>query len=220
MLVQLTPIQCRVIGVLLEKEVTTPDQYPLSINALTLGCNQKSNRDPVLNLSESEVQQAVDELRELKQINEHSGFGSRVAKYQHRFCNTEFGDLKLTRQQFALVCVLLLRGPQTPGELRSRTNRLAEFKNVDEVEATLEYMKTLNGECLVCKLPREPGKRESRYMHMFSGEPDISEFESVQESAVPSSAPQSSLAQRVDILEAEIAELKQQIQQFKEELGM
>ncbi|GAC13959.1 YceH family protein [Aliiglaciecola lipolytica] len=220
MLVQLTPIQCRVIGVLLEKEVTTPDQYPLSINALTLGCNQKSNRDPVLNLSESEVQQAVDELRELKQINEHSGFGSRVAKYQHRFCNTEFGDLKLTRQQFALVCVLLLRGPQTPGELRSRTNRLAEFKNVDEVEATLEYMKTLNGECLVCKLPREPGKRESRYMHMFSGEPDISEFESVQESAVTSSAPQSSLAQRVDILEAEIAELKQQIQQFKEELGM
>ncbi|MEP4891758.1 MAG: DUF480 domain-containing protein [Aliiglaciecola sp.] len=220
MLVQLTPLQCRVIGVLLEKEVTTPDQYPLSINALTLGCNQKSNRDPVMNLTETEVQQALDELRELKQVNEHSGFGSRVVKYQHRFCNTEFGDLKLSRQQFAIVCVLLLRGPQTPGELRSRTNRLAEFKNVDEVEENLEYMKTLNGECLVTKLPREPGKRESRYMHMFSGEPDISEFESAQESTPSSSVPQTSLSQKVDMLEKELAELKEQFNQFKQELGM
>jgi uncharacterized protein YceH (UPF0502 family) len=170
MLIQLSSIQARLIGVLLEKEVTTPEQYPLSLNSLILGCNQKSNRDPVMNLSESEVQNGLDELRDKKLIFEHTGIGSRIVKYKHRFCNTEFSDLKFSRQQLAIVCVMLLRGPQTPGELKTRTNRLAEFDNVDEIEETLNKLHQLNGEKLVVKLEREPGKREARYGHLFSGE--------------------------------------------------
>lgn len=170
MLMQLTPIQARLIGVLLEKEVTTPDQYPLSLNGLTLGCNQKSNREPVMSLSESEVQNVLDELKDKKLILEYSGSGSRVVKYKHRFCNTEFSDLKFSRQQLAIICVMLLRGPQTPGELRTRTNRLADFANVDEIEATLNKLQDLNNQQLVVKLEREPGKRDARYAHLLSGE--------------------------------------------------
>ena len=167
---QLTELQCRVIGVMLEKEVTTPDQYPLSLNALTNGCNQKSNREPVMSLSEEEVQNIVDELVALKLVDDEGVFSGRVPKYKHRFCNTEFGSLKLSKQQKAIVCVMLLRGPQTPGELRSRTNRLAEFTNVVEVESCLTELFDLNGDQIVVKLEREPGKRESRYAHLFSGE--------------------------------------------------
>ncbi|MEP1553798.1 MAG: DUF480 domain-containing protein [Paraglaciecola sp.] len=166
---QLTPLQARIIGVLLEKEITTPDQYPLSLNGLTLGCNQKSNREPVMQLTESEVQNTLDELRDKKLIFEHTSSGSRVTKYKHRFCNTEFSDLKFNRQQLAIICVMLLRGPQTPGELRTRTNRLAEFANVDEVETSLNTLQALNDLQLVTKLEREPGKRESRYAHLFCG---------------------------------------------------
>lgn len=217
MLVQLTPLQCRLIGVLLEKEITTPDQYPLSLNALTLGCNQKSNRDPVLSLEESEVLEVVNELIEMKLINEHSGFGSRVSKYKHRFCNTEFGDLKFSRQQLGIVCVMLLRGPQSPGELKTRTNRLAEFNDVSEVEETLEYMKSLNGECLVVKLPKETSKRDFRYMHLFSGEPDLSEFAASSHSSMQSSAAFASpLSERVQSLEEEVAVLKTQIESMHE----
>lgn len=172
MLIELTPIQARIIGVLLEKEITTPDQYPLSLNGLTLGCNQKSNREPVMQITESDVQNTLDELRDKKLIFEHTSSGSRVTKYKHRFCNTEFSDLKFNRQQLAIICVMLLRGPQTPGELRTRTNRLAEFANVDEVEASLNTLQNLNDLQLVTKLEREPGKRESRYAHLFCGAVD------------------------------------------------
>jgi uncharacterized protein YceH (UPF0502 family) len=168
-LIQLSPIQARLIGVLLEKEITTPDQYPLSLNGLTLGCNQKSNREPVMNLSETDVQNVLDELTDKKLILEHTGSGSRVVKYKHRFCNTEFSDLKFSRQQLAIICVMLLRGPQTPGELRTRTNRLADFDSVDEIETTLNKLYDLNDEQLVVKLNREPGKRDARYAHLFSG---------------------------------------------------
>lgn len=212
MLVELSPEQCRVIGVMLEKEVTTPDQYPLSLNGLTTGCNQKSNREPVMNLADAEVQDIVDELKLKKQITEQTGFGSRVIKYKHRFCNTEFGDLKLTRQQLAIICVLLLRGPQTPGELRTRTNRLAEFVNVDEVEATLEHLHDHNGEQLVVKLPREPGKRESRYTHLFCDAETQLEL-AKQPDAVMSSRPSPGAADnpRLDALEAEVETLKAQV---------
>ena len=217
MVVQLTSLQCRLIGVLLEKEITTPDQYPLSLNALTLGCNQKSNRDPVLSLEESEVLEVVNQLIEMKLINEHSGFGSRVSKYKHRFCNTEFGDLKFSRQQLGIVCVMLLRGPQTPGELKTRTNRLADFSDVGEVEQTLEYMKELNGECLVVKLPKEAGKRDFRFMHLFSGEPDLTEISgSSQSSAHSNNAFASPLSERVQSLEDEVTALKEQIDSMHE----
>ncbi|WP_299731451.1 DUF480 domain-containing protein [uncultured Endozoicomonas sp.] len=161
--------ETRVIGCLLEKESTTPDQYPLSLNGLTNACNQKSNREPVLNLAESEVLNTLNQLKTERLISEESG--SRVSKYRHRFCNTEFGSLQLTDQERGIVCVLFLRGPQTPGELRSRTGRLAEFTDVRQVEEVLQQMAERE---MVVQLPREAGKRESRYAHLFSGEIDVS----------------------------------------------
>lgn len=219
MLIQLTPIQARLIGVLLEKEVTTPDQYPLSLNGLTLGCNQKSNREPVMNLSESEVQNVLDELKSKKLILEHTGSGSRVVKYKHRFCNTEFSDLKFSRQQLAIVCVMLLRGPQTPGELRTRTNRLAEFNNVDEVEATLNKLHDLNDEQLVVKLDREPGKRDSRYAHLFSGEEGLQVASQTQgniDSIPDTSSTSPQIVERLTQLEQQVAELTRQLLELKE----
>ena len=167
-MISLSPEQCRVIGVMLEKETTTPDQYPLSLNAITTGCNQKSNREPVMALAETEVQTIVDELEQSNQLMVDHKASGRVNKYFHRFCNTEFGSLQFSAQQRAIMCVLLLRGPQTPGELRTRTNRLADFADVSEVESALEVLQELNGQTLVKKLAREPGKRESRYVQLFS----------------------------------------------------
>jgi uncharacterized protein YceH (UPF0502 family) len=220
MLIQLTPKQARLIGVLLEKEVTTSDQYPLSLNGLTLGCNQKSNREPVINLAESEVQDILDELKDKKLILEYTGAGSRVVKYKHRFCNTEFSDLKFSRQQLAIVCVMLLRGPQTPGELRTRTHRLAEFDNIEEVEATLNKLHDLNDEQLVLKLDREPGKRDARYAHLFSGKDGlkmvskaIENTSNTYQESVPS-CPQA--AERITVLEQQVAELTHQLAELKE----
>ena len=160
--------ETRVIGCLLEKESTTPDQYPLSLNALTNACNQKSNREPVLSLAESEVKATLDALLKERLVSEDTG--ARVSKYRHRFCNTEFGSLQLTDQERGIVCVLFLRGAQTPGELRGRTGRLAEFADVREVEGVLQQMVERG---LVVQLPREAGKRESRYAHLFSGEVSV-----------------------------------------------
>jgi uncharacterized protein YceH (UPF0502 family) len=175
--IQLTPLEARVIGCLIEKQITTPDQYPLSLNALVNACNQKSNRDPVLELEERTVQQTVDDLGRKHLVVEKSGFGSRVPKYQHRFCNTEYGTLKLDPQELAVACELLLRGPQTPGELRSRASRMAAFSDVSEVEAALTRLSERQDGPFVVRLAREPGRRESRYAHLFSGEvtPDTSE---------------------------------------------
>src|ERR1700749_2171248 len=168
--IELTPIEARVIGCLIEKQITTPDQYPLSLNALVNACNQKSNRDPVLELEERIVQQTVDDLGRKHFVVEKSGFGSRVPKYQHRFCNTEYGTLKLDPQELAIVCELLLRGAQTPGELRSRASRMAPFTDVSEVEAALTRLSEREDGPFVTRLPREPGRREARYAHLFSGE--------------------------------------------------
>ena len=168
--IQLTSIEARVIGCLIEKQITTPDQYPLSLNALVNACNQKSNRDPVLELDERTVQQTVDELGRKHFVVEKSGFGSRVPKYQHRFCNTEYGTLKLDPHELAIVCELLLRGPQTPGELRSRAARTAPLTDVSEVDAALTRLSERQDGPFVVRLAREPGRRESRYAHLFSGE--------------------------------------------------
>src|ERR1700720_2610734 len=166
---ELTLHETRVIGCLVEKEITTPDQYPLSLNALTNACNQKSNRDPVMALDEPSVQHIVDTLARRHFVVEKSGFGSRVPKYQHRFCNSEYGTLKLTAQELAIVCELLVRGPQTPGELRTRASRMAAFSEVGQVEAALESLRTREDGPFVVRLPREPGRRDSRYAHLFSG---------------------------------------------------
>jgi uncharacterized protein YceH (UPF0502 family) len=214
--IELTLHEARVIGCLIEKQVTTPDQYPLSLNALTNACNQKSNRHPVLELGEREVQATVDGLMKRQLVLEKSGFGSRVSKYQHLFCNTQFGSLKFSPQGTAIVCELLLRGPQTPGELRTHAARLAPLKEVGEVEAELEDLLTRPDGPFVARLPREPGRRESRYMHLFSGDAPPA-TESAADAAPTSTTPGSaSLAERVATLEAEVAELRLEIASFKD----
>ncbi len=206
----LTLNQSRVIGCLIEKEITTPDQYPLSLNSLTNACNQKSNREPVLSLSESEVQGVLDELRDKRLIREETGFGSRVVKYKHRFCNTEFSDLKFDEQELAVICVLLLRGPQTPGELRTRSNRLCEFSDVHQVEAVLNNLGARELP-LVVKLPREAGKRESRYAHLFCGEVECVESDIQTTEVLKPTERIIELENRVVELEKMVLELKQQI---------
>lgn len=211
----LTPMQARVIGCMLEKEVTTPEQYPMSVNSLTNACNQKSNREPVLSLTETDVQNALDELATNRLITKDEGFSGRVDKYTHRFCNTEFGSLKFTTQQKAIICVMLLRGPQTPGELRTRTNRLAEFNNVQEVELALN---TLIEQGYVAKHAREPGKRESRYSQLFSeAAPEHTATEPNEQNHQHGTQ---ALHQEIGELKQEIAELKHQVEQIKLSLGL
>jgi uncharacterized protein len=210
MTVELTPLEARVIGCLIEKEVTTPDYYPLSLNSLTAACNQKSNRDPVMSLSEAEVLAAIDSLTTRRLVSDESSFNSRTSKYQHRFCNTEFGDLKFSAQERGIICCLLLRGAQTPGELRTRTNRLCEFSDVKEAEQVLEQLANRQASPLVVKLAREPGKRESRYQHLFCGEVDISQL-------APLNAVNNDMAkdQLIASLELEVANLKDEIQRLR-----
>ncbi|MGD8842120.1 MAG: DUF480 domain-containing protein [Gammaproteobacteria bacterium] len=173
----LTPYEARVIGCLLEKERTTPEQYPLSLNALTNACNQKSSREPVMQLDETTVRDTVDALTKKGYVIEKSGFGSRVAKFRHRFCNTEFSPLQFSDQEVGVVCVLLLRGPQTPGELRARTDRLCRFEDVREVEATLDGLMSRDDGPFVARLPREAGRREARYAHLFGGDVELGDSE-------------------------------------------
>lgn len=209
--IELTPLETRVIGCMIEKQITTPEQYPLSLNALTNACNQKSNRDPVLDLAEADVRAVVDGLVRKFHVSEHGGFGSRVAKYQHRFCNTEYGSLNFSVQELAIVCELFLRGPQTPGELRGRASRLGHFNDVGEVEAALDHLARRDDGPFVVRLPREPGKRESRYAHLFSGEPAVSATTGVGETAErPVAEPDrlERLERRVTELEAIVARLR------------
>lgn len=203
---ELNAREARVIGCLLEKQVTTPDQYPLSLNAITLACNQKTNREPVMDLSESEVQQLLDLLLRKHFLRTLSGFGNRVVKYEQRFCNSEFGQLKLSPAELAVIATLLLRGAQTPGELRTRTNRMHEFSDVSEVEQVLQQLATREDGPFVVRLAREPGKRESRFMHLFSGQID--------EAPPAAFEPEDDgeLSARVSALESEVAELKRQLQ--------
>lgn len=204
--------ETRVIGALIEKEITTPDQYPLSLNSLTSACNQKSNREPVVDYSEHDVQQILDELAKRRLLLNDEGTGSRVAKYKHRFCNTQFSDLQLSAQELAILCVMFLRGPQTPGELRTRTNRLCNFSDVSEVETVLSELSDKDGESFVVKLPREPGKRESRYAHLFSGDIDVSNA-GVETPNRPTS---SGSQQRIDTLEAEVRTLRKELDEIKQ----
>lgn len=212
--IELTALEARVIGCLIEKEITTPDQYPLSINALTNACNQKTNREPVLELSEAVVQETVDALMKKHMISDRSaGYGGRVAKYRHRFCNTEFGPLKFSAQELGVLCVLLLRGPQTPGELRSRTQRLCEFADVEAVEAALDQLLSRADGPFVARLPRAPGARESRYAHLFFGA--IESSPEMPELAPASRIPAAGLGERVAALEDAVAELRREIEALK-----
>ena len=211
---ELTATEARVIGCLLEKQVTTPEQYPLSVNGVVTACNQKTNREPVMNLSESDVQEQLDNLVKRHFLRTVSGFGNRVTKYEQRFCNSEFGNLKLSAAEVAIITTLLLRGAQTPGELRSRASRMYEFSDMAEVESTLENLATREDGPYVIRLSREPGKRESRYMHLFCGEVDEA-IAAADELPVASG----DLQARVEALETEVAELKQRLDSLLAHLG-
>jgi hypothetical protein len=217
--IELSFLETRVIGCLVEKEITTPDQYPLSLNALTNACNQKSNRDPVLNVDEQTVQETVDGLVKQHLAVDKTGFGSRVLKYSHRFCNSRYGPLQFSPQELGIVCELLLRGPQTPGELRTRTSRLCRFAEVGEVEAALRGLAEREDGPFVVKLPRESGRRDSRFAHLFSGDVD---FESLPTSDPKVPRPNSGserlarLEQRMETLDGEIQELRTRLEQLLE----
>jgi len=211
----LTQLELRVLGSLIEKEVTTPDQYPLSLNALVLACNQKSNREPVLQLEETEVSEIIDDLAKRYLVSEQTGFGSRVVKYKHKFCNSVVGDLQLTPEQLGVICVLFLRGPQTPGELRSRTNRLCKFNDVSEVEAVLGELMQWESGPLVTRFPREPGKRESRYAHLFGGEVEI--VQQSHDDEAPTARPGSDI--RLNRLEQQVAQMRTEIDRLRQAIS-
>lgn len=212
--IEFTREEARVIGCLIEKQITTPDQYPLSLNALTNACNQKSNRDPVMALDEPSVQHIVDTLARRHFVMEKSGFGSRVPKFQHRFCNSEYGTLKFSAQELAIVCELLLRGPQTPGELRTRASRMATFNDTNTVDAALASLAERADGPFVVRLPREPGRRDARYAHLFSGEIAASAEPGTEAATSATSAAPS----RLDRLEEEVRALRAELAGLKARL--
>jgi uncharacterized protein YceH (UPF0502 family) len=216
--IELSPLEARVIGCLIEKQITTPDNYPLSLNALVNACNQKSNRDPIMEVDEPTIQTTVDHLARKHFVVEKSGFGSRVPKYQHRFCNTEYGTLKLTAQELAIVCELLLRGPQTPGELRTRASRMAAFSEVGQVEAALESLRSREDGPFVVRLPREPGRRDSRYAHLFSGAVAVPASDE-EPQAVAFSGVAAEIPARLDRLEEQVQRLREELADLKRRLA-
>ncbi len=207
--------ESRVIGCLMEKSVTTPDQYPLTLNALTNACNQKSGRNPVLSLTQGIVKHVVRELESKHLLRMEENFKRAVEKYTQRFCNTSFSQLQFDSPQFAIVCLLMLRGPQTPGELRARSGRLHEFADNTAVVVALTGLMVREGDPLAVKLLRTPGRKDAEYMHLFSGPIDVEAHASKDPptlAAEPSArADVADLAQRVSDLEAEVAELKKSL---------
>jgi uncharacterized protein YceH (UPF0502 family) len=198
----LHPVEARVLGSLLEKEITTPEYYPLSLNALVAACNQKSNRDPVLHFDEATVEQALQSLRDKGLLLSISGAGSRVTKYGHRISE----KLNLGRRELAILCELMLRGPQTLGELRTRSERMHRFDDLAEVESVIERMAEL-----VVKLPRRPGEKEARFAHLLSGPPVLPEEET------DASAP--ARPDRIGTIEAEIAQLRDELEDLRQQFA-
>ncbi len=211
----LTAIETRVLGSLIEKDITTPDYYPLSLNALVNACNQKNNRDPVMTLDESLVRDALATLQEKRLAGPASGADSRVTKFEHRLQEV----FNFDRREIAVVCVLLLRGPQTPGELRSRTDRMYHFEALEDVISTLERLAQREPP-LARVLPRQPGTKESRYTHLFSGEPPASaEDVYVARAPSPETAGEISLSDRVRTLEDEVSRLRQDLSEVQQQLA-
>ncbi len=211
----LTEIEARVLGALIEKDITTPDYYPLSLNALVNACNQKNNRDPVMTLDEAAVRDALATLQEKRMAGPASGADSRVTKFEHRLQEV----FNFDRREIAVVCVLLLRGPQTPGELRSRTDRMYHFEALDDVISTLDRL-AQREPSLARVLPRQPGTKESRYTHLFSGEPPAAE-ESQNVARAPSSVPAgaNTTADRISALEEEVSTLRSELSEVQQQLA-
>lgn len=208
----LTEIETRVLGSLIEKDITTPDYYPLSLNALVNACNQKNNRDPVMTLDEGAVREALSTLQEKRLAGPASGADSRVAKYEHRLQEA----FNFDRREIAIVCVLLLRGAQTPGELRSRTDRMYHFEALEDVVSTLDRLAHREPP-LAAVLARQPGTKESRYMHLFSGEAPAVMDEA--RATTPAMAAGRSTAERVAKLEEEVATLRTELSEVQQQLA-
>ncbi|MGO8795673.1 MAG: YceH family protein [Candidatus Sulfotelmatobacter sp.] len=205
----LSDVEVRVLGALIEKDITTPDYYPLSLNALVNACNQKNNRDPVMALDEDSVRAALDSLQGQRLAGPASGADSRVTKYEHRLQEV----FNFDRRETAILCVLLLRGAQTPGELRGRAERMYRFEELEDVLATLEKL-SQRQPSLVAVLPRQPGTKESRYMHLLSGSAPAAE-------ALPTRTYSGHAAgdDRTDQLESEVAELRKEIAEMRAQLA-
>ena len=217
----LNEIEVRVLGALIEKDITTPEYYPLSLNALVNACNQKSNRDPVMQIDENSVRDALSGLQEHRLAGPAGGADSRVTKYEHRTQEV----FNFTRAEIAVLCVLLLRGPQTPGELRGRTERMHRFETLDDVQSALHKLMERQPP-LVKILPRQPGTKESRYAHLLGGDVIASDATTAAApiQASPSSAHHSDESERIARLEeevaglrAEVADLKQQLEGFRKQ---
>ena len=208
----LTEIETRVLGSLIEKDITTPDYYPLSLNALVNACNQKNNREPVMTLDEAAVREALSTLQEKRLAGPASGADSRVAKYEHRSQEA----FNFDRREIAIICVLLLRGAQTPGELRGRTDRMYHFEALDDVVSTLDRLAHREPP-LAAVLPRQPGTKESRYMHLFSGETPAST--DVARAPTPATVSGGSTAERVTKLEEEVATLRAELAEIQQQLA-
>jgi len=210
----LNEVEARVLGALVEKEITTPDYYPLSLNALVNACNQKSNREPVMELDEDTVRQGLHGLGEKRLAGPVSGADSRVTKYEHRMQEV----FNFHRRETAVMCVLLLRGPQTPGELRGRTERLHRFEDLSDVQAALQQLMQRDPP-LVKMLPRQPGTKESRYAHLLSGE--VEGWESPREGAPVTFSAEglriSELEEQIASLQKDVADLKQQFAEFRKQ---
>lgn len=208
----LTEVEARVLGALVEKEITTPEYYPLSLNALVNACNQKSNRGPVMELGEDTVRQALYSLEEKGLAGPARGAGSRVTKFEHRLQEVfNFG-----RREIAILCVLLLRDPQTPGELRGRTERMHRFEDLDQVQSGLQQLMQREPP-LVKVLPRQPGAKEPRYAHLLSGDVESSERAPAAITGSPADDRIARMEQEVAELRKEVADLKQQLASFRKQ---
>ncbi len=207
----LSPVEVRVLGVLFEKETTTPEYYPLTLNALINGCNQKSNRWPVTQYDEGMVRQALDSLRQRGWLLEVSEAGARTLKFRQRL--SEVWNLR--RQEQALLCELLLRGPQTPGELRSRAERMADFADLEEVDRYLRLLMEREPEPVVMRLARQAGAREARFAHLLAGVPEAGGRESGEEEGGGSA--ESVTAGKIAALEANVASLRHELEQLRTE---
>ena len=212
--IELSALEARVVGALIEKEVTTPEVYPMTLNGVMTACNQKSNRDPVMSLSESDVRGTLDLLQSKHLVMRLAG--SRSLKYKQRLCNTEFSAFQFTDQERAVICLLLLRGPQTPGELRSRSGRMASFEDVSAVDIVLAGLEKHEKGPLVQPLPRELGKREVRYACLLltdvpqeCAEPSASTLGVAPERATPVAANDNEA--RLSALEARVANLEEKL---------
>ena len=207
----LNPIEVRVLGALIEKQITTPEYYPLTVNALIAACNQKNNRNPVTSFGEGDIEDAVYTLREKNLVYVFHGSTSRVPKYKHVVPEV----MHLSPPEVAAICVLMLSGPQTVGEIRTRGSRMYDFSGLEEVEETLRALAAREDEPLVIRLPRQPGQKDARYVHLLSGEPDIEEMTE----SVPAerAARRAGDAERLAVLEQQVQSLTEQVSKLTEQ---